>query len=95
MQSELNPHALADLRAALAGPVILPDDEGFNDARAVWNGMIDVRPALIVRPSTATDIAPVLDFASRWGLPLVAVGEYTVQLVVARPASARDPTAPR
>ena len=74
MQSELNPHALADLRAALAGPVILPDDEGFDDARAVWNGMIDVRPALIVRPATSTDIAPVLDFASRWGLPLAVRG---------------------
>ena len=74
MPVEMNPAAVDDLRAALSGAVILPDDEGFEDARAVWNGMIDIRPALIVRPSTPADIAPVLDFASRWGLPLAVRG---------------------
>ena len=42
-----NPMALRDFRTRLHGELILPDDDGYDSARRVWNGMIDKYPALI------------------------------------------------
>jgi hypothetical protein len=36
------PTALGDLGASLHGALILPDDGGYDSARRVWNGMIDI-----------------------------------------------------
>ena len=40
---------LVRLRQSLRGPVIGPDDEGYDAARAIWNGAIDRRPAFVAR----------------------------------------------
>jgi hypothetical protein len=52
--------AQADLtrsfRAAFAGRVITSEDDSYDAARAVWNGTIDARPALIAQCRTAEDI---------------------------------------
>lgn len=74
MSPDLPPDAVEDLRTAVTGTVILPDDETYETARNVWNGMIDVRPALIVRAGSAGDIATVLDFTRLWRLPLAVRG---------------------
>lgn len=50
-QRPLPEHAVADLRQALRGVALLPDDEQYAQARTVWNAMIDRYPALIVRPA--------------------------------------------
>ncbi|WP_312178395.1 FAD-binding oxidoreductase [Arthrobacter sp.] len=63
--------ALAD---ALSGTVTLPGDEGYEAHRRVWNGMIDVLPAAIVRAGGPDDVAPVLAFAQATGLPLAVRG---------------------
>ena len=44
--------ALAELRAGMHGELIGPDDAGYDEARAVYNAMIDKRPALIARCAT-------------------------------------------
>jgi hypothetical protein len=46
-----------------AGELIVPGDEGYDAARAVWNGMIDRRPAMIVRPTGAADVITAVHFA--------------------------------
>jgi FAD/FMN-containing dehydrogenase len=43
--------------------VILPVDDAYDAARAVWNGMIDRRPAIVVRPLDAADVIVALRFA--------------------------------
>ena len=54
---------LAGLTEGFAGEVVLPGDPGYDGARVVWNGMIDRRPALIVRPTSTSDVASALRFA--------------------------------
>ncbi|MEW5958270.1 MAG: FAD-binding oxidoreductase [Chloroflexota bacterium] len=69
---ETNPAALSipQLRAALNGRVIAPDDAGYDKARAVFYGGIDRRPAVIVRAADATDVARVVSLAGETGLEL-------------------------
>ncbi len=62
----LTQSALADL----PGRVITPDDDGYDEARAVFYGKYDRRPAVIVRPSNATEIARVITVARETGLEL-------------------------
>jgi FAD/FMN-containing dehydrogenase len=46
-----------------SGTIIRPNDSGYDAARAVWNAMHDRRPALIVRPETARDVASAIAYA--------------------------------
>ena len=48
----LDEAAVRDLAGALRGPLLRPGDDGYDAARAVWNGAIDRRPALIARCET-------------------------------------------
>ena len=46
-----------------AGEVVRPDDDAYDEARKVWNSAIDRRPALIVKPADADDVAIALRHA--------------------------------
>ena len=63
---------LDSLRSAFAGEIVLPDDPGYDEARAVWNGMADRRPALVVRPTDVDDVVTALRFGREQDL-LIAV----------------------
>jgi len=54
---------LAKLSEGFAGEVVRPADPAYDAARAVWNSMIDRRPGLIVRPTSADDVVAALRFA--------------------------------
>lgn len=58
------------LRTALNGRVIVPDDDGYNEARAVFYGWINRRPAVIARAVDATDVSRVVSIAREAGLAL-------------------------
>ena len=45
----LEPKSIEELKNRLKGTLLVRDDPGYNDARSVWNGMIDRRPSVIVR----------------------------------------------
>jgi FAD/FMN-containing dehydrogenase len=57
-----------DLRSALRGEVLLPRDARYDDARQIFNAMIDHRPALIARCAGAADVVACVDFARAQGL---------------------------
>lgn len=61
-------------RAALRGPLLLPNDPGYDEARTVWNGMIDRRPAAIVRATGNADVIAAVNFAREAGLPVSVKG---------------------
>ena len=61
-----------ELRGALQGELVLPGDAAYDEARRVWNGMIDRRPAAVVRCAVTADVAAAVNFARRHGL-VVAV----------------------
>ena len=58
------------LRAVLNGRVIMPGDTGYDEARTVFPGGIDRRPAVIVRVADATDVSRVVSLARASGLEL-------------------------
>ena len=60
--------AAEKLAPRLTGTLIFPDDPSYDEARRVWNGRIDKRPAMIIRCGTADDVAEAVAFARRQGL---------------------------
>jgi len=65
---------LSSFRAAFDGEVVLPSDATFDDARRVWNGMIDRRPAIVVRPTNPDAVATAIRFAREQGFELAVRG---------------------
>jgi FAD/FMN-containing dehydrogenase len=66
----LDPTRLGRFRETFAGEVVLPGDPGYDAARAVWNGMINRRPAIVVRPSHAAAVVSALRFGRDEDLPI-------------------------
>jgi len=62
------------LRANLRGPLLLPGDDGYDEARSVWNGMIDRRPALVVQATGNADVIAAVNFARDAGLAVSVKG---------------------
>ena len=62
-QGRLEGQDVVELRAALRGQVLCPDDDGYDAARSVWNATIDRRPAAIARCSGASDVMAAVRFA--------------------------------
>ncbi len=62
--------SIPQLRADFGGRVIGPDDVGFDEARTVFPGGIDRRPAVIVRPADAAEVSRVVFLARETGLEL-------------------------
>jgi FAD/FMN-containing dehydrogenase len=67
-QVELDAHTLESFAADLDGSLIGSEDSGYEEARAVWNAMVEKRPSLIARCTGAADVKRSLDFAMRHGL---------------------------
>jgi FAD/FMN-containing dehydrogenase len=74
MSNESTTITSAELAGQIAGELIVPGHPDYEAARRVWNGMIDKRPAAIVRGADAADVATAIRFAAERGLPLAVRG---------------------
>ncbi|HEV8481000.1 MAG TPA: FAD-binding oxidoreductase [Candidatus Eisenbacteria bacterium] len=70
----LSPQDLDQLRARLRGAVCLPGEPGYEQARTLWNAMIDRKPAITVRALGAADVITAVRFAREHGLLLAVRG---------------------
>jgi FAD/FMN-containing dehydrogenase len=70
----LSNSAVEEMKAAMRGQVLVPSDPGYDDARSIWNAMIDRHPALIVRCAGVADVRRAVNFARDNTLPLAMRG---------------------
>ncbi len=63
-----------ELKEGFEGEVLLPGDGGYDSARAIWNAMIDKRPAAIARCATTPDVVRAVNFGRDNGLLLAVRG---------------------
>lgn len=70
----LEKEAVEKLRERLQGELLAPDHPAYDEARAVWNGMIDRRPGLIARCAGADDVLAAIRFARENGLEVAVRG---------------------
>jgi FAD/FMN-containing dehydrogenase len=62
--------AKEELKGSIKGRVLVPDDPEYDEARQIWNAMIDRRPAVIVQCAQADDVPSVIRFARQNELEL-------------------------
>jgi FAD/FMN-containing dehydrogenase len=70
----LGSDTVADFRQTLRGNVCLPQEAGYDEARTIWNAMIDRHPGAVVRCRGAADIVAAVGFAREHGLLLAVRG---------------------
>jgi hypothetical protein len=66
--------SVGGLSAALKGRVVEPSDAGYDEARALYNAMIDKRPAAIAYCVDEADVSAAIRFATEHGLPIAIRG---------------------
>lgn len=66
--------ALAALRSTFGGELVRPGDTNYDDARSLYNGMIDRHPALIARCTSTDDVVQAVNFAHEQGLTVAVRG---------------------
>lgn len=72
--SKLSNDALDALKASARGQVLVPGAAGYDDARKIWNAMIDRRPAVILRCAGVADVRLAVNFARENGLVVAVRG---------------------
>lgn len=79
MHPSLDDTLIEALRRRFQGKIIGPADAGYDEARSIWNGMIDKRPALIARCASSSDVVEAINFARDNNLlPSVRGGGHNV-----------------
>src|SRR5919106_6746208 len=74
MSRTLPSMAVASFREAFGGEVVLPGDEGYDQARVVWNAAVDRYPAIVVRPTGVDDVGAAVRVGRQQDLVIAVRG---------------------
>jgi FAD/FMN-containing dehydrogenase len=74
MTQLLGDATINELEGGLRGSLVRPGDDGYEEARHIWNGAIDKHPAMIVRPAGTDDVVRAVRFAASEGVPIAIRG---------------------
>jgi FAD/FMN-containing dehydrogenase len=66
--------AIDQLERSFAGEIVTPDSAGYDDARRVWNAVFDRRPALVVRPTSVSDVQAAIRYGRDRDLEIAVRG---------------------
>jgi FAD/FMN-containing dehydrogenase len=72
--TQLADNGVENLRHAMAGPVLVPGDDGYDEARRLWNAEYMRQPAVITRVQSAEDVQAAVRYAVREGLEIAVRG---------------------
>lgn len=61
--NKINNEMIEEFRSKFRGQLIRPDDQGYDEARKIWNAMIDRKPAMIARCAGVADVRRAVAFA--------------------------------
>ena len=70
----LSEEELTTLEEKISGTVLVPDDNHYDEVRAIWNAMIDRKPGVIVQCTKVADVAPSIAFARKHDLEITIRG---------------------
>jgi FAD/FMN-containing dehydrogenase len=73
-ETPLDDDTVEAFTASVRGVVLRPGDDDYDEARKIWNGLIDRRPALIVQCTGAADVVDCVNFAREQKLVLSIKG---------------------
>lgn len=65
---------IAEFKKLISGKVLLPGEEGYDESRAIWNGMFDKKPAVITRCLHTQDVSQAVRFAREQNLTIAVKG---------------------
>lgn len=74
MTLQTNQSALNELRRDFMGEIIVPDDPAYDEARTIFNAMIDRRPGVIAQCANVNDVVRAVRFARNLGLEIAVRG---------------------
>ena len=74
MATDTGADRLSEVRAGFSGSILAAADEGYDAARAIHNGLVDRRPALIARCRSTADVAAAVGLRARAGLEICVRG---------------------
>jgi FAD/FMN-containing dehydrogenase len=72
--TSMNIGVINDFKTKLRGTLLQPSDTGYDEARQIWNAMIDRRPGLIVRCRGTSDVRVAVRFAREHDIPVAVRG---------------------
>lgn len=74
MTTHLDNTALKEFRQLFSGEILLPEDVGYDEARKLFNAMIDRHPAVMAQCADVADVVSAVNFGRRLGLEIAVRG---------------------
>jgi len=76
LTSTLDSSTIEEFKNQLRGELILPQDQGYDEARKIYNAMIDKRPGMIAKCANVADVISAVNFGRNNGITVSIRGGW-------------------